>query len=621
MSLGEQSTTDTLGEMQGKGDKFTRLALIEKKRQTDLNDAITYIMNETDKYRTKAKKSAIDVMNIHVLTPNPAYSRADGVNIGKEAQMVTTKTLHILEAKLNTLLQRKSEIQNHVKKMKETINHYRLLRMQTDAAHARFEQTLVETKGNIEGHLAEATKVMEERDRVLEKKDQLERVNVEEQQRFQEEYEEMGKFIKKQNDALENGLLQERKADRMGTTLQKTDEGSNLVSDLSLEQEIEMAKKVGSLTSFMQSEQSSLSDLKEKISSYESMFEQLKKMTGVESLEEMVSNYIDHEEEMFSLYNFIQAMNTEIDMVKEATLETEEAIVKFREDQQDQDQQRRSVIDELQQRLTSTLEITRQLVEDNAVQQESISQISKKVSSVFFKLQCDQMDAKGSNISRRYNSGSVRPDSKIALLTSQGVTESNVLDYLGCIEQRAVDIITEYLHLLNTRPDLNNGIITTVQGLGSSYRINSLTGGGPRSPTPGPSTPMTRVHKRDPIVDLDELADDDFLLSLENDPSTTNMNNTVGNNTNVMPSLHTHSSNVPTANATALNTAMNTHLTNPAANAGVDSDSKPVDLKAFKNKLQKKLGLKDGGAQGNSGPLGTGGMMTNVSGISQGRKK
>eukprot|EP01031_Cornospumella_fuschlensis_P034295 gene34295-41509_t len=98
MSLGEQSTTDTLGEMQGKGDKFTRLALIEKKRQTDLNDAIVYIMNETDKYRSKAKKVAIDVMNIHVLTPNPAYSRADGVNIGKEAQMVTTKTLHILEA-------------------------------------------------------------------------------------------------------------------------------------------------------------------------------------------------------------------------------------------------------------------------------------------------------------------------------------------------------------------------------------------------------------------------------------------------------------------------------------------------------------------------------------------
>lgn len=160
MSLGEQSATDSLGDLQGKGDKFTRLSLIERKRQSDLQEAITYIMTETAKYRNKAKQAAIDVMNIHVLTPNPAYSRADGVNIGKEAQMVTTKTLHILEAKLNTLLQRKSEIQNHVKKMKETINHYRLLRMQTDAAHSRFEQTLAETKAGIEAHLAEATKVV-----------------------------------------------------------------------------------------------------------------------------------------------------------------------------------------------------------------------------------------------------------------------------------------------------------------------------------------------------------------------------------------------------------------------------------------------------------------------------
>lgn len=403
-------------------------------------------------------------------------------------------------------------------------------------------------------------------------------------------------------------LLQERKADRAGTSLARTAsqtegfDGTNIVSDLSLEEEIEMAKKVGSLTSFMQSEQSSLTDLRDKITSYESMFEQLKKMTGVESLEEMVSNYIDHEEEMFSLYNFIQAMNTEIDMVKEATLETEEAVVKFREDQQDQDQQRRSVIDELQQRLTSTLEITRQLVEENAVQQESITQISKKVSSVFFKLQCDQMDAKGSQVSKatqRWSSGA-RPDSKIALLTSQGVTESNVLDYLGCIEQRAVDIITEYLHLLNTRVDLNNGIIATISSNpnagnspgGTHFRINSLTGGGARSPTPGPATPMLRA-RREPLVDLDDLGDDDFLGSMENDGHAAGAGGAFVP-TNPMFSPH-HAPGASTNAAAAGNAATSA--------AVADHDSKPVDLQAFKNRLQKKLGLKESTSSATGHPL------------------
>lgn len=43
-----------------------------------------------------------------------------------------------------------------------------------------------------------------------------------------------------------------------------------------------------------------------------------------------MSNYITQEEEMFSLYNFIQTVNAEIDTVIEATQQTEAEIKKFR---------------------------------------------------------------------------------------------------------------------------------------------------------------------------------------------------------------------------------------------------------------------------------------------------
>lgn len=619
MSLGEVSISESLGDLQGKGDKFTRLSLMEKKRQMDLTEAINYIQSETDKFRSKAKQSAIDVMNIHVLTPNPAYSRADGVNIGKEAQIVTTKTLVILEAKLNKLLQRKSELQNHIKKMKETINHYRLLRTQTDAAHARFEETLAATKANIEHLLGESTKIVEERERTVEKKDALERLNKEEQQKFFEEYEEMGRFIKEQNEALELALLQERKEANHGTELSKgsvsgsnsagnndpNEMFTNIASDLSLEEEIEMARKVGSLNTFMNQEQSSLADLRKKIATYETMFEQLKKMTGVESLEDMVSNYIAHEEEMFSSYNFIQTMNTEIDTVLEATTQTEEAIAKFKEDQQDQDQQRRSAIDELQQRLASTLEITRDIVDHNAIQQESLTQISKKVSSVFFKLQCDQMDTKGSQVSKahRYSSGS-RPDSKVALLTGQGVTESNVMDYLGCIEQRAVDIITEYLHLHSVKDT----------ALGS--RIQAIKGGGAKSPTPGPPTPMNLSHRREPLVDIADISDDEFLQAVET-ADTTNNNGTqatnINNNTPFFNSLNTAMNTSYNANNLSLNNSnmaalapITNNTSNNANNNNTDHEFKPVDLNAFKSKLVKKLGLKESSSTPSFLGVGTG---------------
>lgn len=517
-----------------------------------------------------AKKAAIEVMNIHVLTPNPAYSRADGVNIGKEAEIVTKKTMIVLEAKLNKLLQRKSEIQNQNKKTKDMINHYRILRVQTDCSHSKFEATLAETKETIEATLAESAKVIEERERIVEKKDMLERLNIEEQQKFVEEFEEMGKYIIDQNEALEDSMMRERKADRQknhtveAAANDAADSGPALASDLSLEEEVEMAKQVGQLTNILIAEQNSLADLRKKISSYESMFEQLKKMTGVESLAEMVSNYIQQEEEMFSLYNFIQTVNTEIDTVIEATQQTEAEIKKFRADQHEQDQQRRSIIDELQNRLTSTLEITRQLEEQNGMQQESVSQISKKVSNLFFKLQCDQMDTKGSQVNagkdKRWNAGS-RPDNKIAVLTGQGVSESNVLEYLGCIEQRAVDIISEYLRVTKD----NHGRPGT--GSVPTHTSVSKPQPGARSPTPGPSSPMRLRSSMEgalmghnnnnntniPMVDVNNLTEDD-LLDGSNDSG--------------------------------------------GLSGGVDNDSKPVDLNLFKNKLHRKLGMRDSNSSG-----------------------
>ena len=73
--------------------------------------------------------------------------------------------------------------------MKETINHYRLMRLQTDTAHAKYETTLAEEKHKIEQFLSEATQVCEEREKVLEKIEELKLANIREQAMFTEKYE------------------------------------------------------------------------------------------------------------------------------------------------------------------------------------------------------------------------------------------------------------------------------------------------------------------------------------------------------------------------------------------------------------------------------------------------
>ena len=299
MSLGEKDASEVLGSLQGKGDHFTKLSVAERKRVADLEDAIAHISAETEKYRSWAKSSAIDVMNLHVLTPNPAYSRADGVDVGRQAAAVTKKVLTILEMKLNKLLQRQSEIIIVNKALKKDIDHYRLCRTQTNVSHAKFEHELAVTKQQIEEKLAESAAIVEERERLVAEKERLEKENEEEQAIFQEEYERLGAYIKKQNDALEESLLKERKEDKKKSKEVEASiaEQAN-VSKLSLEEEVEIAKQMGDYTKYAESEQKFLSGIEDKIAGYESMFEKLKETNGAENLEDVVAEYVKHEDEM-----------------------------------------------------------------------------------------------------------------------------------------------------------------------------------------------------------------------------------------------------------------------------------------------------------------------------------
>ncbi len=126
----------------------------------------------------------------------------------------TNKSLNLLEIKLNKLLQRKSEILNENKKVKVKIDHLRLMRRQTDVAHSNFETVLSDSKGLIDAYLEDSGDVVKRREDLVREIEELQAVNVAEQQVFEEAYDAMGEFIVYQNDALEQALLEERKADQ-----------------------------------------------------------------------------------------------------------------------------------------------------------------------------------------------------------------------------------------------------------------------------------------------------------------------------------------------------------------------------------------------------------------------
>jgi chromosome segregation ATPase len=211
MSTGEPNTSDVLETLQHKGDNFARSIIVERKRLNDLVDAIRHIDEQTDKYRESAKKAAIQVMNLNILTPNPAYSKADGAEIGKQAQAVTTKTMVVLEAKLNSKSKVKSEKQQQNNQLKVEIDHMRRMRLQTDLSHRNFDAQLRALREKITFIMSESTAVVEQREGLVDSIQTLERHNAEEQKQFEAEFDEMGRYIQEQNTNLELALVQERK--------------------------------------------------------------------------------------------------------------------------------------------------------------------------------------------------------------------------------------------------------------------------------------------------------------------------------------------------------------------------------------------------------------------------
>lgn len=78
-------------------------------------------------------------------------------------------------------------------------------------------------------------------------------------------------------------------------------------------------------------------------------------------------------------------------------------------------------------------------------EQKTVEKIAKKVQTLFYKIQCDQLLESGAKGGKGTQ---VSSESRLAVLSGQGVSESNILHFMGLIEERAVQVIGEYVRKL-----------------------------------------------------------------------------------------------------------------------------------------------------------------------------
>eukprot|EP00622_Pseudochattonella_farcimen_P007270 FR743215.1.p1 GENE.FR743215.1~~FR743215.1.p1 ORF type:complete len:324 (+),score=82.55 FR743215.1:110-1081(+) len=163
----------------------------------------------------------------------------------------------------------------------------------------------------------------------------------------------------------------------------------------------------------------------EKVAAFEEAFGKIKDATGIQDIHELVEKFLQAEDKNFRLFNFVNHTNSEIERLEVIIADTKAEIEKHKGQGVSTDTQRKKILRDLEDRLARTEKKADEYDKKHANAMKTINQLKTGIHSIFTRLGC--------------NSSSVEE-----MLGNQGVTESNMMQYLGIIEMRTSEILQMY---------------------------------------------------------------------------------------------------------------------------------------------------------------------------------
>lgn len=435
--------TDTLTALQARGDKFTRQLLQEKQRVSQLEIQLKDVNKQVSVIREENKKKAVNLLNMHTTTTNSAYQRVDGLDPTRLAEINQKKLVNNLEGRLNKALVRQSKIQSKNNEIKAKIDKFRR-KVQNDSVNRKeVEKRLRQIRDDVDDFMKRAAISSEQRDKIIEQRNQFIRENLEEREKFNEEYLKLSSYINEQNQLLEHSIAMV--ASDVAAKVNKLDEDSE--EDANPAEEIKaLDEKIAELDRQYEANREILKQTEEKNKTYEEAFRRLQEVTGLTSTESIIKAFVQNEEESFSLFNYIQTVNQECDSILEEHGKLNSEVEKHMEDQKEQQSKRRNAATNYNKRLGYTQVENQRLREASRQGKLIVLQISKKVQSLYTNLRCLDMagNLKVDNSPKAKNLAMAEDDRRLTMFTGEQISERNILDHMEQIERRAIQIIAEY---------------------------------------------------------------------------------------------------------------------------------------------------------------------------------
>ena len=368
------------------------------------------------------------------------------------------KELNFLEIRVNDLKRKLSLLTIDNNKRKDYINKERQKLVLFDTVHKSLSGEFEEQKEQMAQLMDESNEVYNEQQEAKEKTNELVSLDIKESSEHRAEMDRLGQLLAKEAAA--------REFIEKATKKQKAQKISDKVEvSATLEEENALRSKLKSLKQNLKNTKLHIKNVDKRLITAEAAFSKLRQISGLETTREIVDLFIMNEDENYSLFNFIQQTKEEVDAENDmlnVILKNQE---RFQREQNKLSDHEFKVVNDLKMRRQNVENSLDKLMRKLAVNRLNLGRICTGVSHMFAHLGCD-IEGGESAVEERSatapqtpgtpatpkSPGPSSPSSQnngsgpsLALLAGEGVQENTVMTYLGVIEQRANELIQEYV--------------------------------------------------------------------------------------------------------------------------------------------------------------------------------
>lgn len=383
-------------------DVYTRKIEVEQRKVSELSAQV-------EEVKTNIKAQQGDILE---------WSGRSGVaNAAKDSNMAIQKQIRQLENRLEKALVKFNEALAHNKELRQEIDGLRRERVVFDSIYKKLERELDHKKKEMANIIEISNSAYESRDQAQQEMQALKKQLEEEQAAFEEEWKDLGRIIE---------------ADRARKQNRKAAAEIEQRGEMTVEEEMGMKKKLIKGTWAIARDKASMHVQAEKVQTYEEAFARIMDATNIHSIDELVDTFINAEDKNFTLFNFVNELTSEIEKLEEQIQDIKAEVEKYRGQDMNSDHQRKKILKDLEEKLGRTETKAEQYDAKFAHSTKILGSLKDGIHSIFSNIGCNMTGVS-------------------EVLGTGGVTEGNIMTYLGLIEQRANEMLAVHTQILKQR--------------------------------------------------------------------------------------------------------------------------------------------------------------------------